>query len=627
MRSKIFTLLLLLLTLTLCGLAGWSLTQGNLDRFFGTPPKLTGERMYDNFTAGEVQHIRVVAGGTKINFHRTDKGWISDEPWKDRIDHRFATYIIDFTLGMRIADLAPSNDIELKKAGLKDHAIRIRLNDGKGGTLAKYQLGWPTPWLQDAGPDREPDPTVFIRPRDDNQQDYIYACTGNILPLFRDNLKYFRDHHPLYFNPLALEKIRIRLPQGELTLGRETLQSPWRITKPLNIGTNPEAVKILIDGLFRLQAAKLSNSNEVTLPPTGPTSKTTQIAIQHFGTDQETLLEVYPADSPASEERLATISDRPDTIFHLPRKPERGIVTLADLPLTVNDLRDRKLTNINIRSLRGISIQPATAPEILISRTPPQPWMVTINDHTQPANEERLATLLRTLLDSRVIDFESDAATDFTPWGLDRPFLKLAFLGKEDQSFELNFGLDTKGNLFVNRHGTSTVMRVDPNLLSGISIRPYEWRLARLWSLSRVDLMAIERTRADEPTLFLKYNFLNETWQAEQQHRDVSAYLDPAHANYLLNTLEDLHVSKWLAPDDASAIAALAHPALTIVATEKKVDEMGDLQGLSRRTLALAPASGEENPAFYYGKLDTEPHYFLIDRETFGKISLELMEQ
>ncbi|MFT3990721.1 MAG: DUF4340 domain-containing protein [Luteolibacter sp.] len=627
MRSKVFTLLLLVVTLGLCGLAGWSLTQGNLDRFLGTPPTPIGERLYDDFKPEQVNHVRVVSNGTKINFYRTDQGWVSTEPWKDRVDHRFATFIIDFTLGMRVADLAPTDDIKLKNAGLKENSVRILLEDGKGNELAKYQLGLPTPWLQDTGPENKPDPTVFIRPRDKNHQDYVYACTGDIQPLFRDNLKYFRDHHPLYFNPFALEKIRIRNEQGELTLGRETPQSPWRITKPLNIGTNAESMKTLIDGLFRLQAAKLANSHETTLPTSGSTTKNPQIAIQHFGSKDETVLEIYPSDSATSQDLMATVSDRPNTVFYLPKKTERGIVTLADLPLTVNDLRDRKLTNINIKSLRGISLKPATGSEILISRTPPQPWMATINGQTQPANEERLATLLHTLIDSKVIDFESDAATDFTPWGLDRPFLKITFLGEDNQAFELNFGFDSKGGVFVNRLGTSTVMRVDPLMLRGISIRPYEWRLARLWSLSRTDLVLIERTVVNQPPLLLKYNDANENWQAAQNDQDVTSYLDPEHANYMLNTLEDLHVSQWLAPDDAAAITALSQPTFTLSVTENAVDEMGDITGLNRRTISFAPASADAKPAYYFGKLNTEPHYFLLDRETFGKISIELMEK
>ncbi len=57
---------------------------------------------------------------------------------------------------------------------------------------------------------------------------------------------------PSTFNPLSLEKIRLRTDQGELTLARATPNSPWRIVKPLDLTTDPAAVKSLLEGLVTL---------------------------------------------------------------------------------------------------------------------------------------------------------------------------------------------------------------------------------------------------------------------------------------------------------------------------------------------------------------------------------------
>ena len=69
------------------------------------------------------------------------------------------------------------------------------------------------------------------------------------------------------------------------------------------------------------------------------------------------MLDIFPPDTTASRGGLATVSDRPNTIFELPLKPEPDLVSLADLPLAVNDLRDAALTNLNIQSLRGLLLQ------------------------------------------------------------------------------------------------------------------------------------------------------------------------------------------------------------------------------------------------------------------------------
>jgi hypothetical protein len=293
----------------------------------------------------------------------------------------------------------------------------------------------------------------------------------------------------------------------------------------------------------------------------------------------------------------------------------------------VNDLRDPTLTNLNIQSLRGILIQPATGAEILISRTPPRPWMTTIAGQSDEANEERLFTLLKAVTEGRAIGFESDAATDFTPWGLHRPFLKLRFLGQDNQGLELAFGIDTQGGFFVNRVGTPSVMRIDPSLVASIAVRAYEWKPARLWSLDRVNLMQIDRTILPTGATTLRYNFALEEWTASQGAQNLNQALDPARANFMLSVLEGLKVTRWLAADDESANKALLSPSLTFKVYEKTTNELGDFTGIITRDLILAPSTPGANPGFYYGRLGSAPNPFLLDRDTYSKLATELFDE
>ncbi len=626
MRSLGFTLILALLAILTCGLASWQWTQGNFNSLLGAPNVPVGQPVYANFTAAAVKHINVSQNGVKARFDLTPTGWQAVSPWADRMDPRAALAIINFTLGMRVEDFADRHEINIKKAGLGETSAEIRLFDGNNKPLAHYKLGHQTPWLAKPQDADQPIATVFIQTRDDHNKRFIYSATGDIGPLFKDNLKFLRDHRPLYFNPLTVQKIRITAEQGELTLGRETPTSPWRLIKPLDLSTDRRAIKSLLEGLYDLQALKVSDRTSVTLPSNDGLTKSKQISITSFGSENETLLEIFPPETTESREVHAVVSDRPNTVFDLPAKPEPNLISIADLPLAVNELRDPALTNLNIQSLRGILIQPSTGTEILISRTPPQPWKATIAGQSQEANEERLFTLLKAVTEGRATGFESDAATDFTPWGLDRPFLKLHFLGQDNQGIRLAFGIDGKGGFFVNRIGTPTVMRVDPSLVSSIPVRPYEWRNSRLWSVDRINLMAIERRLTSESELMLRYNFNKEEWTAHRGAEDLTTSLDPARANYLLGILEGLKVTRWLATDDESAMTALAQPSLTLKIIEKSTNDMGDFTGLITREVTFAPNSTEANPGFYYGRLSTDDHPFLLDRATYRKLATPVFE-
>jgi hypothetical protein len=170
-------------------------------------------------------------------------------------------------------------------------------------------------------------------------------------------------------------------------------------------------------------------------------------------------------------------------------------------------------------------------------------------------------------------------------------------------------------------------MRVDESLVAAIAVRPYEWRHARLWSVDRVNLTAIERKVAADPPLILKYKFKEESWQAERNGQDISDMLDPVRANFMLSVLEGLKVSRWLSPGDDAATTALNHPSLVFAVIEKTVNDEGDFAGIANRKLTFAPPATGQKPGFYYGRLSTESHPFLITREIYQKLAADLFEK
>ncbi len=625
MRSLAFTLILCLAAATALGLAGWRWMGRNFESVLGAPATPVGELLFTSFRAEQVKFIEVNQKDGSAKFFLGPNGWQAEMPWKDRMDPRAAGAIIGFTLGMKVRDSADAKEIDLEKAGLTDNGVSVRLLDGNKNRLAKYRIGRRTAWMAPAeAAGEKPLPTVFIRVRVREMENRVYSCSGDIAPLFKDGLKFLRDHRPFYFNPLGLKTIRIRSAEGEFTLARETVKSPWRVAKPLDLATDVEAVKSLISGLYELQALKVTDRATLTVPLKTPSVISTEIVLSSFGSDGEVKLEVSPPENAESRTALATVSDRPDTLFELPLKAEPGLVSLANLSLALNDLRDVTLTKLNVPSLRSIAIAPRTGSEILISRTPPQRWMATIDGVVREANEERLFALLKAVTEARATGFETDAATDFTPWGLDRPFLKLRF----NDTLELAFGMDGKGGFFANRKGTPSVVKVDEALIGSIAVRPYEWRLSRLWSVDRNQLFALTVARNSREPLILKYAFADDSWTAQQAEKDVTGELNPARANYLLGILEGLKVTRWLAPGDEAANNALTTPVLTFTIIERATNDFGDATGtLITRVVRLAPNVPTGNPSFFYGRVDTDANPFLLDLTTFQQLATDLMDR
>lgn len=626
MRRFIPTLLLIAAAALVGWLASWQWREGSFDALLGAPPVEVGKALYPSFPPAKVKHITVNGSGASAKFSLQQNGWHSTSPWRDRMDPRAAVAIINFTRSMCVEDHVALEKISEEKSGLNHEAVTILLEDANRKPLAHYKIGRVTPWKASAMDTPEPIPTVYINPREKGRKKHVYACTGDINAIFKDGFRFLRDHRPFYFNPLKLSTITIFSKEGQLLVARESPDKPWRIVKPLDLATNPASIRALLKGLFELQALKVNDKAAGDAANTAENKDVMRIGIRTFDSEALTELEIRPTESVGIEDAIAFVSDRPGVEFLMPAKPVSGMTSLADLPLTINELRDPALTHLNIKALSAIAILPSTGPEILLSREAAKPWTCVINGVSQEANEPNLYLLLKTVTTGKALSFESDAATDFTPWGLDRPILRLRFLATDNQTFELRFGMDRNGNCFANRLGTPTVIKIDESLIRSIAVRPYEWRSARLWSIDKVNLLAIKRSGGNSPSLTLKYRFIDEAWAATHDDgHDLSAEIDPVKANYLLSTLEELQVLRWLAVDDESAINALKKPTLEYQIVEKQFDEKGDFSGTVTRRLTLAPMDSSARPTNYFGRLGSESNPFMIDAESYDKLAAGLL--
>lgn len=639
MRSPFFTTLLALITALVCALAVWSFQRGNLDEIFGAPRSAPGELLYPEFVPGEVTRIHISSEGVAAVLIKRQDGWRIERPWDDRADARAAASILQFTQALRVEDAGEKDDTDRLATGMRDGSVRVRLVGDDGRRLADYQVGARTPWMASVetqtatGSEIEAVPTVFIETRDRGRRNHVYICGGGISPLFRDGLRFLRDHRPFYFNPAGLKSIRIATYEGELSLSRESPAHPWRITKPLELGTDVATLRYLLEGLFDLSAIKVEDGASLASSET-TNGRRVSIALVNFSIGdaeaEETVLEIRLPEDAEARIAPATVSDRPGVYFHIPVKPEPDLVSLADLPLSVNSLRDPTLTNLRIAAVAAIAIRPSTGPEIHISREKGRPWTANVEafgdaaGEAFPANERRLFELLNAVTRSRVLSFESDAAVDLSPWGLDRPVLSLAFLGHDHQLLELDFGIDGHGGTFVNRRGTATVARLEDNFLNAIAVRTYEWRQARVWSVSKVDLIRLIRMRTGMPVEYLEYDGIDQVWTASRGEEDATPELIQMRASFLLDRLEGIECERWLAADDASAFSALARPTLRISVIENEVDDMGDEIGTITRHIGFSPVP--DHPGYFYGILVGDIHPFLITEDTIRSLSLPLFD-
>jgi hypothetical protein len=639
MRSISFTLLLLVATVAVALTAAMRLTEGSLDRLLGPKTTAVGDRLY-SFDPQKIHRILLSGNGVKAECIFEKGIWRVAKPWSDRMDPGAADGILNFTLGTRVEDIIPEGKIDTAKVGLVEGTIGVRIEDKDGNGLATYLLGRKTEWLHRDPKSKEETPTVFLQPQDGEHGGHIYATTGDIHYLFRDGLRHLRDHHPLFFNPVALQSVRIQSAESEVVLSRTGGKAPWLITKPLELRTDETAVKKLLTDLFLLRAVKIAERSEVTLPADDVNGRQ-KIAFKHFGQTEEVVMEIMPPATPEADTVFATVSDRPGTVFELRLKPlaptlatdgtpatnvpAEDLISVAGLPDTVNELRDPRLTDLKVEDIEGILISPITSEEIVLARPKGGRWQVQNRaGRMEPLNEMSLYRLLKAITETKVIGFPSDAAVDLSPYGLDRPALKLRVATTTEKIVDLHFGQGRDGTWYVMHAGVPRVMKLDDAFIHEIATKSWQWRLTDVWSVASIDLAFIEREMEGRPKLKLEYNWGDESWKAHEGDTDRSAELITERANRLLDPLLKLQCDTWLAPDDVNASRALAKPAVRFTLGIHLRDAQGEKIGVQRRELLLAPASDSPQNRLFFGRISGEPLPFMLNADSVARLAVDL---
>ncbi len=654
MPSKKFTLGLVIISSMAGGLAGLQLFSNDLGAIFGTPPRKVGEMIYDSFSVKDVHSITIHNNtGDEASFIKRQGVWRMVSPTPDRADYVNLQRLVHFSRHLKVEDVMRLKDTTLDEAGMRptdtySGRYRITLLDQSDNVLADYRLGRPTAWRRpNEGQDALME-TFFVRPAERSRKENIYVCSApeelktDVRQLLDRGLDRLRDYHPLLFDMQGLADITIRTKGREIVLTRPGRSSSWQMTKPLVARTKPDKINGLIIGLFQLEAIRIHDRESVTIPPRPPGGFFLEIELFHFGSGGRrlptpstlTIEQPSPADS---DTVLATTNSRPDLVFEIPLKAVPGRMTLAQLPLEVDQIRSRTLTELNVASLRAMTVQQYGEPDPVViflgkERGGQPRWMINLRGNTAPANEATMYRILQAVSRDEVIGFASDAASDLKRYGLSPPAKRIILDLAEGNPIDLRFGRGVDDRFYATQQGTSTVTEIDPATFAAIASKPHQWRDATLMPFSIVDLsiMKIEkypiRAPFADPALTLKYKFLSEDWEARQFDGDMTAHLDKRRANEFIKLMEVLQVERWLDEANPAATRALQNPTFRFTAIFRELDQKGDIKGFREASFDIAPATRSRLNRIFYGRLRGDPQYFVLSEESYDRLTTPLLD-
>jgi hypothetical protein len=680
-------ILLVLVTLAAIGAAVLLTIDGNLSRIIGRTAFSSGERLfpYTKEEMNEISWMRINCGGDMAEFRRRPNGvWWGEKPWDDRMDPRAAAAILQYTYSTSIVDALPLHKIDsasLKEFGVKTTPITITLKemsaDGRrSSTMARYTLGSTAPWLVDDTENQTTDDTTYMQTDFYGRDSRILVGTGNILPLFKSGIRQLRDHRPLLIHPAMPASIEINNKGQRIALERPSPdpRTPWKITYPLPLDTDPQMMDVLLGTLQKLTAVRVYDPEETSVPDMTD-DQVTSVSIRNFTgrlagdgkslavEEKPVTLRIYPPSDNSNLAELvkATVSDR-KAVFELAQTTgsNKEVPGVRNIPLDLNLLRSKQLTDIGDYKITGLSIRRSLQDYPTIVRfvqgdekTGQQPtWMYTAEgSRYQEVNPDHLVSLLKTVKTGNVAGFASDKATDLAVYGLDNPLLTLtmSLLPKPNEEprppITVFFSKGTDGSWYARQSGKPTVVMLDNEYMKNFTANALAWKKKSLLSFNRYNLkeMHLERIGSGGP-LVLKFDRLDDSWTASKDGRDETLNINPNRANRYLDELEKMEVVSWLPYTNPEAREALKKPVFRLklviqvykAASQQEHREVTGKDGVTfsaepemeEKTISMeiAPAGEAGFSRFYYGKINTTPYYFILNMDSVRLLGATLAE-
>lgn len=485
------TLFITLISAGLGFLAVMHQRNGNLYFIFGAAPLKLGETIYQ-FDPNDVGRILILnSDGTRAEVIKAGGVWLIKEPWDDYADARTVRSLVDFAARLQIEDVIKRDEVEdLAEFGLKKDKIEVELFDKEGTPLCHFKMGRYTSWrgfdpnFKSEDPTKPPPsfPTLIIQPAEEDQEGYLYVCsdfadpklrTVKMRDLFTGGLRLFRDHRVFYNSPAFAGEITFREKNSEITIKRKALSKTdeWRITKPYELASSPATITKILSGLAALQANAVLDESALALPDPLPDNIDYTISIRYILPDGSFSTPIKATFYPPENDQASTIpvivSEGPDkkrsAVLLVPKGP--GSI-LDSIPRSVNLIRSRTMTSLQVRQVDSLKLSDFTGREVaLVLEMNPHErarrWYAKVSRedipssggprYDGPANIFQINDLFQALFKKQVKGFTNDASTDPSEYGLDRPIRKISINLKDNRPVNFVVGEKLQPQYFARR--------------------------------------------------------------------------------------------------------------------------------------------------------------------------------
>ena len=553
---------------------------------------------------------------------KNNSNWKMTAPVDDRADAKQIEELLTALVNLKKQlDIKGENAPSMEAMGLNEPALELTLEGIDGKKIGVLKFGNDAGFVD----------SIYARWENDTP----FACWSDTRILAEVAHDALRDIRLLSIPVEQMWRLKVQHgTEASFVIESNPVDSSWAITKPLRTGADPDAVSARL-----ALVANLSTSGFIDNPNSEVTAA--------FTTDAKTVsvwrrsvkgpVRLQLVKSPDGKTGYAKVSDR-EPVFRIDPR------LIESIGINPNDLRDKRLMPFNPKSVLAIEINAKPNHKVSLMQDNSGWQVIEAGEKTQ-ANRQRIHRMLKALATEQVREFMADAASDLSPYGLDKPNLTLTITTiqqdpenptKADGTANLISTaktLSVKNQVAENQdiieyyatvNGSGTVVRLSPAFRPMIPIRPLDFKTLYLWpSFNLTNLRSIKTSKPPQPVLDLKYLHESNEWTGTLAGEDISTRIDKGQALKLAQELGvPIRAARWLSKNPSEAEISLLNP------TRRIEFVLSDAKGKQYPyKIDIAPINPDGANTLFYARVNDDQEMCVIDRISFEILDLPIVRK
>ncbi|MGC1479936.1 MAG: DUF4340 domain-containing protein [Chthoniobacterales bacterium] len=311
---------------------------------FVVEPRLTSSREKElgmnfvlNFNPGAVSSVRIVTGDVVVELTRKVDGWRVGPMPKDRASAEAVIKLVNALATLKVLDRVEAAEfdrgLELDDFGLDETKSEIEiLIDGAERQRLLF------------GKEAVGDGRVYVRRADSRE---VSVVSDDVVGLAFRPAREFRDPALMSISPAEIDRFVVRTEKGEIKLERGA--RGWELIRPLRARADRERVEAFLTPILRARIQEFIADESDDLSAFGLSEPRAELIFYVNGQKRPLALRF----GAATDDGAAVIvqSTARDSVYELPA------VVWEHLQVTPGDLRDRRLTDVNLDTIDRIRVE------------------------------------------------------------------------------------------------------------------------------------------------------------------------------------------------------------------------------------------------------------------------------